>query len=195
MPSTLLLVHGGLADDMDADRFWTRPGITGGLRRDGRTVLVPDRLREPPDWSAEAAHLASFLPGQPVVVVAGSNGCSAAVRLALDFPRQVDRLLLAWPATAGDAAVDARAASVPRALLGGETLRGVADADLATLALPVGVLPSVPDNPFHQRRTVDALLRLVPGCTELPGCPEPPRPGFESHVDDLLASIAGFAGR
>ncbi|WP_409186051.1 alpha/beta fold hydrolase [Amycolatopsis sp. VS8301801F10] len=190
MPSTLLLVHGGLGDDMDADRFWTRPGVTGGLRRDGRTVLVPDRLRRAPDWPAEAAHLAAFLPERPVVVVAGSNGCSAAVRLALDFPRRVDRLLLAWPATAG-----AGVAGVPRALLQGETLRGVADAELAALAVTVGVLPSVPDNPVHQRRTVDALLRLVPGSTELPGCPEPPQPGFESHVDDLLASIAGFADR
>lgn len=71
----------------------------------------------------------------------------------------------------------------------GQTLRGVTDAELATLAMPVGVLPAVPGNPFHQRRTADSLGRLVPGC------PEPPRPGFESHVDGLVASIAGFAGR
>ncbi|MFE3170190.1 alpha/beta fold hydrolase [Amycolatopsis sp. NPDC059090] len=193
MNAVFLLVHGGLGDDMDADRFWTRPGVADGLRRKGRTVLAPDRLRHPPDWPAEAAHLAAFLPDRPAVVVAGSNGCSAAVRLALAFPQRIDRLLLAWPATAGDAEVDARLAGVPRALLRGETLRGVTDDELATLAMPVGVLPSVPDNPFHQRRTVDALLRLVPRCAELPGCPEPPRPGFASHVDGLLASITGFA--
>ena len=34
-------------------------------------------------------------------------------------------------------------------------MRDVADADLAALDLPVGVLPSVPEDPFHQRRTVD----------------------------------------
>lgn len=201
----VLLIHGGLWDDMDADRFWTLPGVTGGLRREGFTVLAPGRLHRPPDWDAEVEHLAAFLPERPVVVVAGSNGCSAAVRLALAFPNRIARLLLAWPATAGDSTVDARTRAGLaalgasdrniRALLDGQTLRGVADDELATLTMPVSVLPSVPENRFHQRRTVDSLRRLLPGSGELPGCPEPPRPDFPAHLDRLLASITEFAGR
>ncbi|HEX6454392.1 MAG TPA: hypothetical protein VF060_33645 [Trebonia sp.] len=33
--TTLLLIHGGLWEDMDAERFWRRPGITGGPERRG----------------------------------------------------------------------------------------------------------------------------------------------------------------
>src|ERR1700681_2429090 len=87
---------------MDAGRFWHQPGIVAGLRRHGFEVLAPSRLQQAPDWSAEASHLARSTPRMPVTVLAGSNGCSAAARLALDFPDAVKRLLLAWPATAGD---------------------------------------------------------------------------------------------
>ena len=199
MTPAILLVHGGLWEDMNADRFWIRPGVVAGLERNFR-VLAPDRQRMP-DWHAEARQLAAVLPPEPVPVVAGSNGCSAAVRLALALPERVSRLVLAWPATAGDPTVDARAradlaaagasAEMVRDLLAGETLRGVADRELAALAMPVGVVPSVPDNPEHQRRTVDALLRTVPGAVELPGCPESPRPGFSAGV--LVDSVTGFA--
>ncbi|MFE2752872.1 alpha/beta fold hydrolase [Actinosynnema sp. NPDC059335] len=201
----ILLVHGGLGDGMNADRFWTLPGISPALREEGFRVLAPDRPRRPPHWAAEAEHLAAVLPRHPVTVVAGSNGCSAAVRLALAFPHLVEGLLLAWPATAGDAAVDFRAradlASLGasdqdiRALLDGQTLRGVTDDELAGLAMQTGVLPSNPGNRAHQRRTVDALLRLVPDSEELPGCPEPPDPGFAAHLDRFLATITEFAGR
>lgn len=184
----IFLIHGGLWEDMTADRFWTRPGITDGLRRHGFDVLAPDRLRRPPDWPAEAEHLATFLPGHPVTVVAGSNGCSAAVRLAVAFPHRVERLLLAWPATAGSTLP-----GVPDRLLAGRTLRGVTDDELAALPMPVAVLPSVPENPVHQRRTVDALLRLLPGARELPGCPESPRPGFAAHLAGFVASVGRFA--
>ncbi|MFB9923990.1 hypothetical protein ACFORO_29860 [Amycolatopsis halotolerans] len=51
---------------------------------------------------------------------------------------------------------------------------------------PRSACSPAPDDPFRQRRTVDP-----PGGS----CPEPPSPGFASHVDGLLASIAGFAGR
>jgi hypothetical protein len=56
----------------------------------------------------------------------------------------------------------------------------------------VAVLPS-PANPFHQRDTADALLRLVPGAVELPATPEPPRPDF---TPDPLVRIltTWFAG-
>lgn len=203
LASTVLLVHGGLWEDMDANRFWALPGVTGGIRREGFTVLAPNRLHRPPNWDADAEHPAAFLPEQPVTVVAGSNGCSAAVRLALDFPNRIARLLLAWPATAGDITVDSRTrASMAalgasdqniRTLLDGQVLRGVTNDELATLAIPVGVLPSAPENPFHQRHTVDTLQRLLPDSQELPGCPEPPRPDFPSHLDKFLASITKFA--
>jgi pimeloyl-ACP methyl ester carboxylesterase len=199
----LFLVHGGLWDEpMDAQRFWHRPGIVDGLERRGFAVRSPDRLRRPDSWTAEADHLAATLAG-PVVVVAGSNGCSAAVRLALARPDLVDGLLLAWPATAGDPAIDepTRAAlteagarpDVIDAMLAGGILRGVSDDELAGLARPVGVLPSEPDNPTHQRSTADALRHRLAAPVDLPGCPEPPRPGFAARRDDFLDAVTSFA--
>lgn len=204
--ATLLLIHGGLWEDMDAERFWQAPGIVGGLRQLGFRVVATERARRAPGWDAELDHLAPALPAPPdgpATVVAGSNGCSAAVRLALAFPDRVARLLLAWPATAGDPTVDARTRARLReqgaspetatALLAGETLRGVADSDLGTLAIPVGVLPAAPENLAHQRRTVDALLRAVPRADELPGSPEPPRPDFPPHRGSFVETVAAFA--
>jgi pimeloyl-ACP methyl ester carboxylesterase len=204
--SAVLLIHGGLWEEgMDADRFWATPGISASLDREGFTVLTPNRPHRPPSWEAEVEHLAPTLPGDPVSVVAGSNGCSVAVRLALAFPDRIVRLLLAWPATAGDPAVDARTrigltelgASDQniRALLDGQTLRGVTDTELARLKMPISVLPSVPENPFHQRHTVDALRRLQPDSDELPGCPEPPRPDFGPHLAQFLASVTKAISR
>jgi pimeloyl-ACP methyl ester carboxylesterase len=185
---------------MDAHRFWTAPGITSGLEEAGFAVLAPNRLHHPPSWDAEVGHLAPVLPDHPVSVIAGSNGCSAAVRLALAFPNRIERLLLAWPATAGDPAVDTLThtalttlgapAEQIRSLLHGHTLRGVTDNELATLSMPTSVLPSVPENPFHQRQTVDALLGLLPHTQELPGCPESPRPDFGPHLPAFLTSVA-----
>ncbi|GIF65959.1 hypothetical protein Ais01nite_39940 [Asanoa ishikariensis] len=197
--STVVLIHGGLwDDDMNADRFWRRPGIVTGLERHGIEVLAPDRPARAPGWAAEADQLAAVLPDRPIILVGGSNGCSTAVRLALAWPERVARLLLAWPATAGDPDVDARtrqgladlgaAPQIADALLAGQTLRGLSDDELAEIKAPVGVLPSVPENPMHQRRTVDALLRILPDAVELPGCPEPPRPEFTAE-----AFVAGFS--
>jgi len=203
--ATLLLIHGGLWEEgMDAGRFWHDPGIVAGLNRHGFEVIAPNRLRQAPDWAAEAVHLAAALTGLPVTVLAGSNGCSAAARLALDFPGTVTRLLLAWPATAGDPAVDTRTRShlaglgasseVIDALLAGQTLRGATDAELASLKMPVGVLPSAPANSFHQLHTADALLRLL-RAEELTGCPEPPRPEFPPHLGSFLGTVAAFTAK
>src|SRR5579863_1594801 len=145
--TTLLLIHGGLWEEgMDARRFWHQPGIVAGLRHHGFDVLAPSRLHQAPDWTAEASHPAPAMPRPPVTIIAGSNGCSAAVRLALDFPGAVTGLLLAWPATAGDPAIDTRTRShlaglgaspeVIDALLAGQVLRGTTDAELATLKMP-----------------------------------------------------------
>jgi pimeloyl-ACP methyl ester carboxylesterase len=204
--AAVLLIHGGLWEvGMDADQFWAAPGISGGLEREGFTVLAPKRLHRPSSWDAEVEHLAPALPRHPVSVVAGSNGCSVAVRLALAFPDRIARLLLAWPATAGDPAVDSRTRigltglgasdQIIRTLLDGQTLRGVADAELATLKMPISVLPSVPENPFHQRHTADALRRLLPDSDEVPGCPEPPRPDFGPHLTQFLASVTKAISR
>jgi pimeloyl-ACP methyl ester carboxylesterase len=201
--TTLLLIHGGLWEDMDAERFWRRPGITGGLERRGFTVIAPDRPRRAPSWAADAEHVASFLSATPVTVVAGSNGCSVAVRLALEHPRSVSRLLLAWPAGQTAPGVRARIRSMlaslgappatVEALTGGETLPCATDQELATLSMPAAVIPS-PPNPYHHRDTDDSLLRLLPHAMEFPGCPESPRPEFPPHLESLLDSITAFAG-
>jgi pimeloyl-ACP methyl ester carboxylesterase len=203
----ILLIHGGLwGEGMDADRFWRHPGVVAGLERQGFDVLAPDRLPRPPDWTAETDHLLPALSLRPDLVMAGSNGCSVAVRLALARPDQVPRLLLAWPATAGDPAVDgptrrglagvgAPQPTIDALLAGGGTLRGVGDDELARIGMPVGVLPSIPDSPFHQRRTVDGLLALLPDAEELSGCPEPPRGDFGRHLELFLEEVAAFARR
>lgn len=201
--TTVLLIHGGLWDDMNAERFWHQPGIVAGLQRHRVHVLSPDRLRRLQSWTVEAQHLTAMLPDHRVTIVAGSNGCSAAIRLTLTEPERVERLLLAWPATAGDPQVDPRTRlglaelgaepHVLDALLNGQTLRGTTDDELASITKPVGVLPSVPETPYHQRRTVDALLRILPKAGELPGCPEPPHPAFPPHADLFVRTVVKFA--
>lgn len=192
----MLLVHGGLWGDEDAEFFWHRPGITAGLAERGVEVVAPDRVRRAESWDAEADWLADQAGG-PVVVVAGSYGCSAAVRLAVRAPALVRKLVLAWPGTANDPEVDGftrdalaelgASRAVVDALLTGETLRGVADAELQALAIPVAVVAAVPENRMHQRQTVDAIKDRT-GAVELDGCPEPPRPGFQpaGFVDSVV---------
>ena len=185
----MVLVHGGLWEDMDAERFWRRTGVVAALAAAGVEVAAPDRLPRPGSWAAEVEHLLGLLPAGPATVVAGSNGCSVAARIAVEHPERVERLVLAWPATCGDPRVDewSLRQGVPAGMLAGETLRGLADAELAGLAMPVAVLPA--DNPFHGRPTSDALLRLIPGALELASCPEPPRPEFVPA--DLVAVLLG----
>jgi pimeloyl-ACP methyl ester carboxylesterase len=201
--ATLVLVHGGLWEDMDAERFWVRPGVVDGLRDAGFAVAAPDRAPRATSWEAEAEHLAGLLPAGPVTLVAGSNGCSAAVALALSRPVLVERLLLAWPATAGDPEIDTRTADAMArlgadqatidGLLDGQTLRGFTDDQVAALPVPVGVLPSAPESPFHRRDTVDTLLKVVPGVTELlPGTPEPLSPDFPAQIGGFVSAVARF---
>jgi pimeloyl-ACP methyl ester carboxylesterase len=177
-----------LWDDEDAGSFWERPGVSRALRDRGVEVLAPDRPARAPSWDVEATWLADRVTA-PVVVVAGSYGCSAAVRFAIARPGLVERLVLAWPGTAGDPEVDSfttralgglgASSQVIAALLAGETQRGTTDAELRGLTMPVAVVPAAPENAMHQRRTVDAL-RALTGAVELAGCPEPPRPAFQA---------------
>ncbi|MEV0789537.1 hypothetical protein [Kribbella sp. NPDC050459] len=211
MTAAVLLVHGGLWEAMDAEAFWGTTGITDGLRAALDTeVLAPDRPRCASRWDAEVEALGEQLAKRsgPVRIVGASNGCTVAVLLALRFPGLVDRLLLAWPATGDDAAANerARAGMVGRGcpsaaadgLLAGGILRGVADDEVASLErIRVAVLPSVPENPSHQRKTVDALLRSIRGSRELAGCPEPPTPAFRDrngppYLDQLVRTIVEF---
>jgi pimeloyl-ACP methyl ester carboxylesterase len=202
---TLLLIHGGLWEDIGADWFWRRTGIIDGFERLGFSVAAPDRLRRPASWSADAEHVLAAVPGgEPLTVVGGSFGCAVATRLALDSPGRVSGMVLAWPAALSDqfTLIRMRAslarlgapALVLNALLGSETLPSATDAELGTIAARVGVIPAVPPDPFHPRGTVDSLLRLMRSATELPGCPEAPRPEFPPHLESFLASVAGFAG-
>jgi len=205
MSASVLLVHGGLWEAMDAEAFWRTTGIVKELTSYGLDVLAPDRPRRASGWDVELAALGELLANrdEPVTIVGASNGCTVAVLLALAFPDVVDRLVLAWPATGDDGAVNARTRAglierdclpeVADRLLAGGTLRGVLDAALPVLArIPVAIVPSVPENPAHQRKTVDALLRSIRGSRELAGCPEPPTPGFPPYLDQLARTIVEF---
>jgi pimeloyl-ACP methyl ester carboxylesterase len=216
---TVLLIHGGLWEDVSADRFWGRTGVIDGLERRGLTVIAPDRLRRAPDWTTEARHIAQVVAGQvdapaggagaphadgrPLTVVGGSFGCAVAVRMALEFPRLAGRLVLAWPAALADqfttirmrsglSRAGARGATL-NALLGTAAVPSATDAEVALLDLPVGIVPALPPGPLHPRSAVDALLRLLPSAVELPGCPEAHRPEFAPQLDGFLDVVAAFA--
>lgn len=214
----MLLIHGGLWEDTRADSFWRRTGVADGLERRGFTVIAPDRLRRAADWTAEARHIADAVgltgrnglgassgtgAARGLTVVGGSFGCSAAVRLALDFPGTAGRLVLAWPASLGDqfttirirAGLSRQGARGPvlDALLGAGTLPGTTDTHLGTLDIPVAIVPALPPDPLHPRSAVDALLRLLPSAAELPGCPEAPRPEFSADREAFLDAVTNFA--
>lgn len=178
--TAIVLIHGGLYESMTADRFWVQPGVTDSLRQRGFRVIAPDRLERPQHWHTEVEHIRPSIPAESFILIGASNGCSVAALLALEFPVQIARLILAWPATAGDPQIDATTAA-PQELLTGEVLRGSSLQELARISALTGIVPSIPENPAHQRRTVDALLRAIPGAQELAGSPEPPRPGFKAR--------------
>jgi pimeloyl-ACP methyl ester carboxylesterase len=201
--ATLVLVHGGLWDDMDAEQFWIRSGVVDALRAAGLAVSAPDRASYARSWEEEAEHLAGVLPPGPLTVVAGSHGCSAAVALALSRPVLVEKLLLCWPVRGSDPALVSRSADAlaqrgaDRAtidrLLAGQTLRGFTDEQLAALPVPVGALAPDRDDLFHRRDTVDALVKLVQGAVELqPATPEPPRPEFAGYLGGFVSAVTRF---
>jgi pimeloyl-ACP methyl ester carboxylesterase len=180
-----------------------RPGVVAGLTERGFEVLAPDRPVRAPSWAAEARALADAVSGiGRLRVLAGSNGCSAAVRFALAEPERIDTLILAWPATAGDPEVDERqrrefadggaTEAIANGLLAGETLRGVTDTELATLTMRTAIIPSAVDGRIHQHRTADALCELIPGAVRLPGFPESPRPDFPAHRNAFVDAVNGF---
>ena len=154
MARPVLLVHGGLGEAKDAERFWCRPGIVAGIRAAGFDVTAPDLDTCPSSRAAAADTLAAGM-SESASVVAGSNAVSVAVRLAIEHPPLVGLLVLLWPATCGDPIVDAAAPSEVNHLLAGETLRGVTDDEFATLDQPTAVMASDPPNRFPCRANRD----------------------------------------
>jgi hypothetical protein len=178
--ATVVLVHGGLGET-DANRFWTLTGVTAAMAAAGFRVLAPDRAAWPCPWRDESAALARALAREPerLTVVAGSNGCSAALRLALDHPTRVGRLVLCWPATPDPAE--------------GTAIRGVTDEELRRLDIPVDLVPTEPEDSFHQRVTVDHLVALLRRGRTLAGSPPPPRPDFGPALGAFVRTIADAA--
>jgi hypothetical protein len=88
---------------------------------------------------------------------------------------RIERLLLASGHARGDLAECQAPPHVIDTLLAGLTLRGATDDGLAAVTGSVGVLPSVPENRYHRRHTVDALLTAITPAAELRGSPDPPQ--------------------
>jgi pimeloyl-ACP methyl ester carboxylesterase len=188
-PLTVLLIHGGLGEDIGADRFWVQPGIVGALESIGANVIAPDRNTTPSTWSEAADEMAAFL-SEPVVVIAGSNGASVGLRLAIDRPELVSKLVLLWPATAGDQRVDDALHPTVAHLLAGDTVRGVTDDELHSILVPVAVMATDPENQVHQYRTVDRLVGLIPGAVQITErFPESPRPDYAPRHDDFITVL------
>ena len=199
---SLLLLHGGLWEDMTPDRFWNAPGVVDGLSAAGFDCVAPQRPARPTSWAVELDRLRPCLPEGRFTVIGACNASTTAVELALAHPDRVTGLLLAWPATCGNPTLDARAAEHLRGLgasdtvidsmLSGQTLRGLDDDRIARLALPTALIPAPAASPTHQRETVESLARLIPGSTILPVFPETPRPEFAAARDDFLNTVTGW---
>jgi pimeloyl-ACP methyl ester carboxylesterase len=177
---------------MNAATFWTETGVVEDPSSRGFDVVTPERLSQPRSWADDGEHVAEQLRShvaRPLTVVAGSNGCSTAARIAIAHPDLVERIALCWPVTVGqDHVLEQSLAErisgrsgedVAGCLLGGETLRGVRDAELMSLVVPVAIMASEPENLVHRRSTTTALLQLWPDAVELPAMPEPPMARFQ----------------
>lgn len=201
----VVLVHGGLYEGMTSREFWAETGVLGELKAHHLKVLAPQRPAQPHSWDEERRSLLDAIDAaghERVALVGASNGCSAAVRLTIENPDRVARLMLAWPATVGDPVVDELLGIIisdetdePAAtnLLSGETLRGVSDAELGALDLPVVVFPSLIENQVHQRQTLMSILANVPDAFLVPGSPEPPDDQFAEYRDTFITMVREFA--
>lgn len=203
----VVLVHGGLYEDVDASTFWGRTGIGAAFREAGYPVVAPNRPPRPRSWEAERDALLVAISSRatdPVHIVAGSNGCSAALRAVVDAPGVAKDLVLCWPPTPGVEQIDAATreritrqvggATADR-LLAGETQRGILDEELETIGIPVTLVPSEPEDPFHQRATVEALARLLPMVRIAEPTPPALRPNFAHHRSRFVAMvIAAISG-
>ncbi len=203
----VVLVHGGLHDDppMTGARFWETSGVVRGLRGRNVEVVVHERPPQPSSWHEEADALVATIEASGhdrVALVAGSNGCSVALRVLLDRPELVARTMLCWPATAGDQVIDELAriiitdvhgATAADELLAGRPIRGVDAKELATLNGELVIYPSMPENKAHQRSTVMELLAAVPGSMMVGGSPEPIDDDFFDHCESFVPTVEAFS--
>ena len=201
----VVLVHGGLYDGMTSRDFWGETGVLGELKSRHLRVVAPQRPSQPESWDEERRSLLEAIDAagfDRVALVGASNGCSSAVRLAIENSDRVARMMLAWPATAGDPVVDELLhviisdeadEAAARNLLSGETLRGISDAELGELDVPVVVFPSLIEDQVHQRRTLMGILSNVSDSFLVSGSPEPPDDQFPEHLDAFVTMVTEFA--
>ena len=203
----VVLVHGGLHDEppMTGARFWEASGVVRGLRGRNVEVVLHERPMQPSSWREEADALLATIDASGhdrVALVAGSYGCSVALRVLLDRPERVARTMLCWPATAGDRVIDELARIIitdvhgeaaANALLRGRPIRGVEADELATLDGELVIYPSMPENKAHQRSTVMELLASVPGSMMVGGSPEPIDDDFFEHCESFVATVEAFS--
>ena len=206
-PLPVVLVHGGLYDEplMTGRSFWVDTGVVPMLERRNVTVLVHERPAEPTSWNEEADALAATIEAagyDRVALVAGSNGCSAALRLLVSRPELVARTMLCWPATAGDPVVDelariiitdARGEKAADALLEGHPIRGLSRDELIAIDGEVVLYPSMPENKVHQRATQTELLTTIPGVILIGGSPEPYDDAFPEFVEGFVNVVEAFS--
>ena len=200
----IVFVAGGFYDKdrVTAEQFWTSSGVTGRLAH--RHTVLHERPTEPWSWGEEADALTATIEAAadgPVAIIAGSNGCSAALRVTLERPELVARLMLCWPATANDEVMDGLARviiadvhdeTVAEQLLDGEPVRGVTRAEIATINADVAVYPCLPENKAHQRHTATDVVGAIPGAMLLRGGPDPIDTAFGDFADGLAELIDVF---
>ena len=209
LPESLpvVLVAGGLYDEppITAQWFWTETGVAPMLARRHVEVIVHDRPATPTSWEEEAVALAATIEDgghEQVALVAGSNGCSAALRLMIDRPELVARAMLCWPATAGNPVVDdlaeiiisdAKDKATAQRLLSGYPIRGTTREELAALDTEIVLYPSMPESQAHQRSTITELLSTVTGIMMVGGSPEPFNDEFAEFLEGFVDLVEAFS--
>ncbi len=201
----VVLVHGGLFEHTTPMSYWTDAGVTEALAATTTRFIAPKRPAKPSSWEEERDVLLAAIDKagfDQVALVGASKGCSAAARLAVDHPDRVSRLMLAWPATAGDQVLDdlsriviedLAGPDVADNLLAGDTIHGVSDAELSTLPMPLVVVPSIPASHAHQRDTATKLVEVHPDSYLAGGTPDPLDRQFGDHLDDFIRLVQVIA--
>jgi hypothetical protein len=124
------------------------------------------------------------------------------LRLLIDEPERVARVLLCWPATPGDPVIDELAriiisdthdTAVADELLTGAPIRGVGRDELPSVCGECVVYPSMPENKVHQRATVIDLVESIPGAILVGGSPEPTDDTFTDFLDSFVAVVTAFS--
>ncbi len=203
----IVLVPGGLFDEppMTGKSFWIDTGVAPMLLGRNVEVIVHERPSAPSSWTEEANALAATIETaghDSVAIVAGSNGCSVALRLLIDRPEMVARTMLCWPATAGDPVIDQLARiiitdavdeSAADALLLGYPIRGATADELASIDGEVVLYPSLIENQAHRRSTQTELLTTIPGIILVGGSPEPFDDAFSEFVEPFVNMVEAFS--